>query len=130
MYKKLLPAIGMLLLACKISVAQYTIHLTIADTTIISYVTQQGKPVFTLAGINGVINQYTVTGFEKAFPSSRFAYKRKVYKMTVSSMNLPVALTTSYPTYFLHYETASQGEVLSYTPNDFASVWPYKSRNT
>jgi subtilisin family serine protease len=26
----------------------------------------------------------------------------------------------------LHYETAAIGEVLSYTPNDFASVWPYK----
>jgi hypothetical protein len=86
MYKKLLSVIGILLLACKITVAQYTINLTLADTAIISYVTGQGKPVFTITGINNIINQYTVTGFEKAFPSSRFAHRRKVNNISKNNL--------------------------------------------
>ncbi|HQE12665.1 MAG TPA: hypothetical protein PLQ78_07960 [Flavipsychrobacter sp.] len=68
--------------------AQHVIYLTIPDTSIISDVSIAGKPIFTIHGINNIINQYTVTNFCQAFPHSRIFTTRQVYKLTTNSPDL------------------------------------------
>lgn len=108
--------------------ATYPIYLIISDSSIITSVTLQGKPVFNNAAINYIVNQYTVTGFEKAFPTSRYKDMRDVYEMNVSSLNLPQSLVATYPQYFAGYRENIQNiNLLSYTPNDFLDSSYYRS---
>lgn len=98
--------------------ASYPVYLQINDPSIISSVTVQGKPIFTVSAINTLVNAYTVTGFERAFPNSRFQDMRRMYKMNVSSLALPADLTTAYSQYFPYYE-AIHNATLAYTPVDY-----------
>ena len=61
----------------------YVVYISIPDTSIITNVSSSGKPTFSVAGINTLFNQYSVSGFTKAFPGCRFLDMRCVYKMIV-----------------------------------------------
>lgn len=118
----------LILVCCTIVLQTYgsgnsKVYITLKNPTILSYVTLQGKPVFTVAGVNTIIKQYSVTGFEKAYPTSRFQLMRKIYKMDVSDTALCVALVSNYPQYFPGWELVPQfTSSLFYTPNDYIYI--------
>jgi subtilisin family serine protease len=112
-------AIAMLFAVLKAQ-AQHSIYISVRDH-IISAVTVQGKPIFSVTAINTLVDQYTVTDFEKAFPTSRLRYMRSVYKMNVSDLALPQALVNNYPEYFSQWEMQPQ-LIPAFTPNDYASI--------
>lgn len=118
----------LILVCCTIVLQTYgsgnsKVYITLKNPTILSYVTLQGKPIFTVAGVNTIIKQYSVTGFEKAYPTSRFQLMRKIYKMDVSDTALCVALVSNYPQYFPGWELVPQfTSSLFYTPNDYIYI--------
>lgn len=122
MLKPFFAAMCLLLLCAGTAHAQQSIYLTIGDSTIISSVTLEGKPVFTISGMNNIVSQYTVTGFQKAFPASRFRDIRKIYNMKVSSTGMATQLMASYPAYFSHYNVIPEPRLLSFTPNDYLPI--------
>ena len=101
---------------------EFSIYVTIPDTTILSYVTLEGKPIFNNPAINAIIDQYYVTGFHQAFPNAREQYLKQAFQMNCSSIDLGIALTTNFSTLFPYYEDAGVAQLTSdYYPNEWFS---------
>jgi hypothetical protein len=100
----------------------YPVTLFIKDPTII-YTVYQGKPIFTISGMNTLVDQYTVTGFVQDQPTSRLHVMREVYKMEVSDTALPAALVSSYPQYFTGWDQEGHYPLsFYYTPVDYPAI--------
>lgn len=104
------------------SSSSYPVYIYIKTPYIISTVTW-GKPVFIYSGMNNIVNQYTVTAFEQAYPTSRLRLMRQVYKMDVSDTALPAELVSNYPEFFTGWELFPETQGFPfYTPNDFPNI--------
>lgn len=122
MHKIFKLAVIVMILCVPIAKAtDYKIYLHINDASIISTITVQGKPKFTIAGINTLIDQYTVTGFVQANPYSRLKSMRSIYSMIVNDLDLPQALVTNYPEHFGFWEEDQKFEP-HYTPVDYPNI--------
>lgn len=103
--------------------------ITIYDPTILISVSSGGTagtvvPVFNDSSINALINDYTITTFEQAYPYSRYPYLQSVYRIVSNAAGIGAALNTAFPEKFPYYELEYPSLLISspYTPNDFSSL--------
>lgn len=124
MKKTIFTWMAMLLLSLNLSAQENgsTFYLPIPDSTILDTVIDN-HPYFTNTEVNGLLENYSITRFERAFPTSRYYDTRQIWLVTANSLELAAALTGSFPQYFSHYEEAPKAEPLGYTPNDYATDW-------
>lgn len=99
----------------------YSIFIHIKDPSIVTVITVQGKPIFSISGINTLIDQYTVTGFVPAHPDSRFKYMRSIYSMVVSDLALPQAMVSNYPEHFGYWQEDRPIQPF-YIPVDYPNI--------
>lgn len=88
----------MLLLSLNLSAQENgsTFYLPIPDSTILDTVIDN-HPYFTNTEVNGLLENYSITRFERAFPTSRYYDTRQIWLVTANSLELAAALTGSFP---------------------------------
>ncbi|WP_276132470.1 S8/S53 family peptidase [Polluticoccus soli] len=103
----------------------YTFYLSIPDNSIITSVAKGGgtvTPTFNDPNINSIIGNYVVSGFNKAFPTSKYEYLRNVYKIQVDDSAILSDLRNYDSTLFPSYGRIDTVKSLSYTPGDWSTL--------
>jgi len=104
-----------------------TIYISIVDPNALISVAQSGDyvvPIFNNESINTIVNGYTFTVFQQAYPTSRFPYMHQVYKVVANSTQVATDLYTNFPNVFPLYEILPPPTWV-YTPVDWEGNYPH-----
>jgi hypothetical protein len=111
-------------LFCNAQSADSVFLISIPDSTIIDHIGSNSIPVFKCAGVNSILENYTISSFKREAPTSRFSYMRQYWRVSCNSMALGTALKAAYPTFFPVVEKLGMPRALSrYTPNDDGTIY-------
>ncbi|XZF12470.1 S8 family serine peptidase [Chitinophagaceae bacterium MMS25-I14] len=117
-----------------LSCVLFTLNVNAQKTTLlVSIVDKSAEPVVRDAGkeglsvtfgntqLNNIISRYTVSKFERAYPTAFASYLRNVWKVEVNSSKLMEDLANYDHNVIPYVKIQNEGTVL-YTPNDYGFV--------